>query len=174
MLLVPSALPKISRRRALVSAAALAVLGVAAAGCADPPPSPDLADLAALLDRARADSKLASAAAAAQPAQSAQARALTTVASERSAHAQALTDELVRMAGTKAPTAQPSATSTTTPASGAPAPAPTVADVINALKQSGQEATTLAARLSGYRAGLVGSIAAACVAAYTVALGGAQ
>lgn len=174
MLLVPSALPKISRRRALVSAAALAVLGVAAAGCADPPPSPDRADLAAQLDRARADSKLASAAAAAQPAQSAQARALTTVASERSAHAQALTDELVRMAGTKAPTAQPSATSTTTPASGAPAPAPTMADVINALKQSGQEATTLAARLSGYRAGLVGSIAAACVAAYTVALGGAQ
>ncbi|OBC14357.1 hypothetical protein A5784_30675 [Mycobacterium sp. 852013-50091_SCH5140682] len=174
---MPSALPKISRRRALVSAAALAVLGVAAAGCADPPPSPDLADLAAQLDRARADSKLASAAAATQPAQSAQARALTTVASERSAHAQALTDELVRMAGTKAPTAQPSASAsstTTTPASGAPAPAPTVADVINALKQSGQEATTLAARLSGYRAGLVGSIAAACVAAYTVALGGAQ
>ncbi|MCV7157342.1 hypothetical protein [Mycolicibacterium brisbanense] len=174
MLLVPSALPKISRRRALVSAAAVAVLGVTAAGCADPPPSPDLADLAAQLDRARSDSKLASDAAAAQPPQSAQARALTTVASERSKHAQALTDELVRMAGTKAPTAQPSASSTTTPTSGAPAPAPTVADVIGALKQSGQEATTLAARLSGYRAGLVGSIAAACVAAYTVALGGAQ
>ncbi|WP_087078358.1 hypothetical protein [Mycobacterium dioxanotrophicus] len=175
MLLVPSALPKISRRRALVSAAALAVLGVAAAGCADPPPSPDLADLAAQLDRARADSKLASDAAAAQPPQSSQARALTTVASERSAHAQALTDELVRMAGTKAPTAQPSASSsTTTPPSGAPAPAPTAADVINALKQSAQEATTLADRLSGYRAGLVGSIAAACTAAYTVALGGGQ
>jgi hypothetical protein len=151
------------------------VLGATAAGCGQPPPPPDLADLAAQLDRARADSKLASDAADAQPPQSSQARALTTVAAERTAHAQALSDELVRMVGTKAPTAQPSASSTTTaPASGNPAPAPTVADVINALKQSAQESTTLAARLSGYRAGLVGSIAAACTAAYTVALGGGQ
>lgn len=178
MLHVPSALPKISRRRALFSAAALALLGATTAGCGQPPPSPDLADLAAQLDRARADSKLAAEAAGALRAQSPQVRALTVVAAERSAHAQALSDELVRMAGTKAPTAEPStsaatSTSTATPASG-PAPAPTVADVIRALKQSAQDATELAARLSGYRAGLIGSIAASCTAAYTVALGGAQ
>jgi hypothetical protein len=174
---VPSALPRISRRRALFSAAAVALLGATAVGCGQPPPSPDLADLAAQLDRARADSKLASDAAGAQPPQSPQVRALTAVAAERSAHAQALTDELVRMAGTKAPTAQPSTSaSTTAPASGSPAPAPkvTVSDVINSLKQSAQDATQLTARLSGYRAGLIGSIAASCTAAYTVALGGAQ
>jgi hypothetical protein len=175
MLHVPSALPKISRRRALFSAAALALLGATTAGCGQPPPSPDLADLAAQLDRARADSKLASEAAGAQQAQSPLGRALTVVAAERSAHAQAISDELVRMAGTKAPTAQPSTSaSTSASASGSPAPAPTVADVINALKQSAQGATQLAARLSGYRAGLIGSIAASCTAAYSVALGGAQ
>jgi hypothetical protein len=49
-----------------------------------------------------------------------------------------------------------------------------VANVAAALKQSADQATGLAARLSGYRAGLVGSIAASCTAAYTVALGGVQ
>src|SRR5690242_10896104 len=119
MLHVPSALPKISRRRALLSAAALALLGATSAGCGHPPPSPDLAELAAQLDRARADSKLAAEAAGALRPQSPQLRALTVVAAERTAHAQALSDELVRMAGTKAPTAQPSTTSSTpAPASG--------------------------------------------------------
>ena len=175
MLHVPSALPKISRRRALFSAAALALLGATTAGCGQPPPSPDLAELAAQLERARADSKLAAEAAGTLRAQSPQLRGLTVVAAERTAHAQALSDELVRMAGTKAPTAQPSTSSSTpAPASGSPAPAPTVADVITALKQSAQDATQLAPRLSGYRAGLIGSIAASCTAAYTVALGGAQ
>jgi hypothetical protein len=86
------------------------------------------------------------------------------VASERSAHAQALSDELVRIAGTKAPTATP--TTTTVP----PAKAPTTEDVIAALRQSADAAGQLAATQSGYRAGLLGSIAASCTAAYTVAL----
>jgi hypothetical protein len=47
---------------------------------------------------------------------------------------------------------------------------PTTADVIAALRQSAESAAELAVKFSGYRAGLVGSIAAACTAAYTVAL----
>ena len=60
----------------------------------------------------------------------------------------------------------PRATSTTA----APAKAPTAQDVIAALRDSAASATELAAKTSGYRAGLLGSIAASCTAAYTVAL----
>jgi hypothetical protein len=42
--------------------------------------------------------------------------------------------------------------------------------VIAALRESADAATQLAANQSGYRAGLLGSIAAACTAAYKVAL----
>ncbi|MFN3004809.1 hypothetical protein [Mycolicibacterium wolinskyi] len=172
--LVPSALTNISRRRALFSAAALALLGASAAACGTTPPPPELADLTAQLDRARADSKLAADAAAALPPQAPAARALTAVADERSAHAQALSDELTRMTG------ELPASTTAAPTSASPAPtadpdqAPSVDDVVDALEQSAKSATDLAPRLSGYRAGLVGSIAASCTAAHTVALGGAR
>lgn len=162
MLQVPSALTNFSRRRALFSAAALALLGATAA-CGTTAPPPELPDLTAQLDRARADSTLAGAAAAAVPAQ---ARVLTAVAAERSAHAKALSDELIRMTGDQPAAAAPSATPTTS--------APAVDDVVNALKESAQSAADLAARLSGYRAGLLGSIAASCTAAYSVALGGVR
>jgi hypothetical protein len=162
MLLVPSYPPTVSRRRVLLGAAGLAVLGAAAAACGASPPSPEVDELAAQLNRARADSQLATdAAAAARPPI---AQALTTVASERSAHAQALSNELVRMVGKDAPTTTPS--SSTAP----PANAPTTADVIGALRQSADSATQLAATMSGYRAGLLGSIAASCTAACSVAL----
>jgi hypothetical protein len=147
----------------LVGAAGLALLGSTAAACASSPPPPALDELAAQLDRARADSQLAKDAAAATPPPPT-AQALTEVASERSAHAQALSDELVRMAGKDAPTT--TATSTTAQ----PAKAPTTQDVIAALRQSADSAAELAAKQSGYRAGLLGSIAASCTAAYTVAL----
>lgn len=162
MLHVPSSPPTISRRQILLSAAALTLLGTAAA-CGEPAPPPEVGELAAQLDRARADSQLATDAAAATPPPPT-AQALTTVASERSAHAQALSDELVRMVGKKAPTA----VSTTTTA--APAKAPSTEDVIAALRQSADAAAQLAATQSGYRAGLLGSIAASCTAAYSVAL----
>ncbi|MDV3125213.1 hypothetical protein M1247_09855 [Mycobacterium sp. 21AC1] len=170
MLHVPSAQIMISRRRALFSAAALALVGAAAA-CGSKPPPPELADLTAQLDRARADSKLATDAAAALPPQSPQTRALTAVATERRDHAQALSDELVRMTGDSAESfEEPSTTET----SDAPKPPPAVRDVVDALKESAQSTTDLAAKLSGYRAGLLGSIAASCTAAYSVALGGAR
>ncbi|MFG1929706.1 hypothetical protein ACGFK1_03490 [Mycobacterium sp. NPDC048908] len=167
MLHVPSLPPTVSRRQILFSATVLALLGGAAAGCGEPPPPPEVGELAAQLDRARADSQLASDAASATPPPPT-AQALTAVASERAAHAQALSDELVRMAGSKAPTA--TSTTTTAPA----AKPPTTADVIAALRQSADTATELATTQSGYRAGLLGSIAASCIAAYTVALAPAK
>jgi hypothetical protein len=163
MLHVPSPQPTVSRRRVLFGATALALLGSTAAACGSRPPPPEVDELAAQLDRARADSQLASDAATATPPPPT-AQALTAVSSERAAHAQALSDELVRMAGKDAPTT--TATSTTAP----PAKAPTTEDVIAALRQSADSATELAAKQSGYRAGLLGSIAASCTAAYAVAL----
>lgn len=159
---MPSSPPTVSRRQILFSAAALALVTTAAA-CGEPPPPPGVDELAAQLDRARADSQLASDAAAPKPPPPT-AQALTAVANERSAHAQALSDELVRMVGKKAPTASP--TTTTVP----PAKAPTTEDVIASLRQSADAAAQLAATQSGYRAGLLGSIAASCTAAFSVAL----
>ncbi|WP_199178107.1 hypothetical protein [Mycobacterium hubeiense] len=161
MLLVPSALPILSRRRVLFGAAALALLGATASACGSTPP-PELDDLTAQRDRALADSQLAKdAAAGARPQQ---AKALTVVADERSEHARALSEELIRMVGDDAPT------TTTTSTTAAAAKPPTSDDVVDALKQSAESAAKLAAQLSGYRAGLLGSIAAACTAAHTVML----
>jgi hypothetical protein len=141
-----------------------ALLGAAVTGCgASPPPAPDPLEQQAEL--ARQDSALAAAAAKVAP--PALAPALTEVAAERARHATALTQEIARVAGT------PSATTSTTPpttTSAVSAPPPTAADVTAALRSSADSATKLAATLSGYRAGLLGSVAASCVTAYTVAL----
>ena len=129
---------------------------------ASPPPPPDLDDLIAQLDLARSDSELASdAATAAGP----ELRpALSAVSSERSDHAQALSDEIARLTG-EATSSAPTTTTSATQAN-----APTAKDVVAALRKSADSAGQLAAQLSGYRAGLLGSIAASCTAAYTVAL----
>lgn len=176
MFTVPSAHADISRRRVLFSAAALALLGATAAACSTTTPQPEVDDLTAQWERARADSALAADAAAAQPPQAPAARALNAVAADRSAHAKALSDELTRMTG-----ATPADSATATKSTAKPAPgaepdtaAPGVDDVVHALKESADRAAGLARRLSGYRAGLLGSIAASCTAGYTVALGGAQ
>lgn len=174
---MPSAHADISRRRVLLSAAALALLGATAAACSTTTPQPEVDDLTAQWDRARADSALAAEAAAAQPPQAAATRALNAVASDRSAHAKALADELTRMTGSAPADTAASTTRSapkTTPSAGADTSAPGVGDVVNALKESADRAAGLARRLSGYRAGLLGSIAASCTAAHTVALGGAQ
>jgi len=163
MLHVPRPPSTVSRRHLMFGAAALALLGSTVAACGSPPPPPDVDELTVQLDRARADSQLATDAAAATPPPPT-AQALTAVASERSAHAQALSDELVRILGTNAPT------TTTTTTTAQSAKAPTTDDVIAALRQSADAATQLATKQSGYRAGLLGSIAASCTAAYTVAL----
>lgn len=174
---MPSAHADISRRRVLASAAALALLGATAAACGTTTPQPEVDDLTAQWERARADSALAAEAAAAQPPQAAATRALNAVASDRSAHANALAEELTRMTGA-APTDTATSTVRSTPKAapntGADPSAPGIDDVVNALKESADRAAGLARTLSGYRAGLLGSIAASCTAAHTVALGGAQ
>ena len=162
MLHVPSLNPTVSRRRVLVGAAALALLSGPVVACASSTPPPEVDELAAQLERARTDSQLATDAAAAARGEIAE--VLTAVASERSAHAEALSNELVRLQGADAPTT--TATSTTAE----PARTPNVQDVIGALEASAQSAADLATNSSGYRAGLLGSIAAACTAAFTVAL----
>ena len=164
----PSPFAGIPRRRVLVGGARglalFALLGAAATACGtNPPPEPDPLEQQAEL--ARRDSELAAAAAKAAP--PALAPALTEVAAERGRHATALTDEVARLAGTTTV-----ATSTTSPTttSAVAAPPPTVADVVAALRSSADSATKLAPTLAGYRAGLLGSIAASCVTAYSVAL----
>jgi hypothetical protein len=150
----------------LVGAAALAAVGATGVACGKPSPPPELADLTTQLDMARSDSQLASDAAdAAKPPQR---PALAAVSSDRSKHAEALSNEIARLTGE--PATSTSVTTTTSATAAAQASAPTTKDVVAALKKSAESAGQLAVRMSGYRAGLLGSIAASCTAAYTVAL----
>jgi hypothetical protein len=155
-----------NRRRVLAGGIAVAVLGVAAPACSSsPPPPPAVDELEAQLSLARRDSELANAAAVGAPQQIG--AALTEVAAERTRHAQALTTEIARLAVSPTSTSAQTATPTTTNAA---APPPPLADVVRSLKASADSAGELAAASSGYRAGLLGSIAAACTASYSVAL----
>jgi hypothetical protein len=168
----PGPMPVLNRRRLLASGGrgvlALALVGIAAVACGrSDPPAPD--PLEAELAAARQDSDLAAAAAKAAP--PAVAARLREVAAERNRHASALVEELARAAGKPTPTETTSATaSAAPPPSEKPVPPPTVGDVVAALKKSADNATNLLPTLSGYRAGLMGSIAAACTTAFTVAL----
>ena len=157
--------PIVSRRRALVGGAALALLGMAVPACSSPPAPPAVDELEAQLTLARRDSELATAAAvgASQPVNA----ALTEVAAERTKHAQALTTEIARLAVNPTSTSRETTTpTTTTPA----APPPPLADVVRSLRASADSARQLAGTSSGYRAGLLGSITASCTASYSVAL----
>ena len=164
---MPSAIPAVSRRHVLLGAVALAVVSATASACGAPPEPPKVDELESQLDLARRDSDLAKAAAAAG---SSHAPALTVVADERADHAKALIQEIARATGTP-----PSSTETTSPAgttitSPASTPPPSLSDVTAALRNSADSASQLAAKLSGYRAGLLGSIAASCTTAVTVPL----
>jgi len=180
----------LSRRRVLAGAGrgllALAFGGTAAAACASKPSGPD--PLEAELSAARTDSELA--AAAAKAAAPAMVPALIEVSTERARHATAIVEELSRAAGrptptpgaeTTAPTAgattgspptgsPPTGSPPTGGASTPPAPPPSLGDVVTALRRSADDAATLAPTLSGYRAGLMGSIAAACTTSWMVGL----
>lgn len=159
--------PVFSRRRVLAGATTLAVLGITGSACRSQPAPPAVDELESQLKLARHDSELAAAAAVRAPRPVG--AALTQVASERAKHAQALSTEIARVAGT--PTSTPSETPSRTPAgSAAAAPPPSLSDVVNSLRASAASAGRLATTSSGYRAGLLGSIDAACTAAYTVAL----
>lgn len=164
---MPSPVPVVNRRRVLAGGAAIAVLGAVAPACSSPPPPPAVDELESQVALARHDSDLATEAAAAAAPPPIR-PALTEVASERSQHAQALATEIARVSGK--PTSTSSETTSPAPTSQALAPPPSVSDVINSLRASAGSAAQLATSLSGYRAGLLGSISAACTAAYTVAL----
>jgi hypothetical protein len=159
---MPGAVRPISRRRVLIAAAALSAIGATASACGSPTPQPE--ELAPQLDLARRDSQMAGAAAtAAGPFYG---PLLNVVADERAAHAKALSQEIARAAGETTTSSQAAAP---TP-SGSAAPPPSRTDVMAALRESADSAAKLAANLSGYRAGLLGSIAASCTASVTVPL----
>ncbi len=164
---LPAVRPVLTRRRALAGAAALAVFGMGVPACGSPPVPPPVDELESQLRLARHDHELAAAAAAA--AAKPVSAALTQVAAERAQHAQALTTEIARLAVNPTSTSS-EASSPTTTSSAAPTPPPPLSDVLNSLRASAASAGQLATTSSGYRAGLLGSIAAACTAAYTVAL----
>jgi len=162
--------PSLSRRRVLTGAGrgllALAFVGTAAAACGSKPTGPD--PLEAELSAARNDSELA--AAAAKAAAPAMVPALIEVSTERARHASAIIEELARAAGKPTPTPGAETTSPTATSPAAVVPPPSLGDVISALRRSADSAATLAPTLSGYRAGLIGSIAAACTTSWTVGL----
>jgi hypothetical protein len=145
------------------------VLGIAVPACSSAPPAPPAVDeLVSQLTLARRDSELAAAGAAVAP--QPVSAALTEVAAERTRHAQALTTEIARLAVNPTSTSRETTSPTTTTTSAAAAPPPPLADVVRSLRASAASASQLASTSSGYRAGLLGSIAAACTASYTVAL----
>ena len=160
-------LTAIDRRRVLTSAGILALLAVApACGAAPIPPPADALEAQRLL--ALHDSELAAAAGTALsgPDDAALATALAQVSLERADHARALATEISRASGR--PT--PETSQTSTPADAPDAPAPTVSQVVNALRAAADSSGKLAISSSGYRAGLLASIAASCTAAYAIAL----
>ncbi len=163
----PGIEPVVTRRQVLAGGVALAALSIAAPACSSPPAPPAADELEGQLTLARQDSELATAAAVGTDQEVG--RALQQVAAERSQHAQALTTEIERLAPTSSATTSPTTTTTTT-TSAAAAPPPPLASVVTSLKTSADSARQLASTSSGYRAGLLGSIAASCTASYTVAL----
>jgi hypothetical protein len=141
----------------LAGGAALAVLGVGVSACGQSPPkAPTAEDLLGPRDQAWHDSTLAAAAATALGLAPQVAAALSVVATQRAAHARALSTEISRVAN------KPISSTSETPS---PSPA-----VIDALRASAESATRLVATSAGYRSGLLASIAASCTASYTVAL----
>lgn len=168
---MPGTVPVVSRRRMLAGSAALAALGITAAACGTQPAQPPEPDpLLEQLSLAQHDSELAAAAASGES--SAVAAALQQVATERAEHAKALATEIDRVAGTATSTSSSTIATTSGPpqATGTPGTPPTLPDVVNSLRASATSARRQASTLSGYRAGLLGSIAASCTAAYTVGL----
>ncbi|WP_460725882.1 hypothetical protein [Nocardia heshunensis] len=150
-----------NRRAALrlAGGGALAVTTVGAlAACAkdDKPKPPD--PLIAQETSARTDAAAATAAIATNPDK---AGALQIIATQRTAHADALRTEIDRAVGVYGDGTLPSRrTPPVTPA--APVPPPAVAAVRTQLQQSQRSAADLSVQLSGYRAGLVSSISASC------------
>ncbi|WP_433202295.1 hypothetical protein ACQP1G_11960 [Nocardia sp. CA-107356] len=168
--------PRIVDRRTALRLAGGTTVGAlaigAVAGCTDKKvyePDP----LAAQEVLARADAAAATAAIAVTPQQHA---ALTAIANERTEHADALRAEINRVIGVYGDGTTPAhrTRELTPPASGASAGAsgtaapptqpPSIDELRTRLTKSQQSAGDLARTQSGYRAGLLASISAACAA----------
>lgn len=89
------------------------------------------------------------------------------IADQRTAHADALDTEIARL--TPPPTVSETAAAATGTAE--PVPAPALTDLSTALSDAGRSAADDARALSGYRAGLLGSISAACTLASAAVAG---
>lgn len=154
----------LSRRDLLIGGAALGVAVVAVACQQTPDVKPEVDALQAQIDLAVRDAATATATATAG-ANAELAPTLNAIAGIRTAHAAALTQELSRIPG--AETTTRSTSSATTTASAAPPP---VDKLKTQLKDSAHAAMDLATTQSGYRAGLLASISAACASAAEVDL----
>ncbi|MEU4315832.1 hypothetical protein [Nocardia sp. NPDC024068] len=154
--------PQRMNRRAALRVAGGGAMGLLAipalAACAeDPITEPDV--LAAQEFSARADAAAAAAAITIDPARG---PALNTIAAERTAHADALRTEIDRAVGVYGDGTTPlvrTPSPTTTPAPAAP---PSIDALRDQLTSSQRAAADLAVTQSGYRAGLLASISAAC------------
>ncbi|MBY6385125.1 hypothetical protein EEB12_03095 [Rhodococcus sp. WS1] len=137
------------------TAAALGAAAFSLSACTDTGTAEAAAEvdqLTAQAERARSDAAAATAAIALAPDKSA---SLTTISAERTAHALELDAEIARAAGGGATTTAPPSTSV--------ANAPTGVDTLRtSLNDSARSAADLARTMSGYRAGLLGSISASC------------
>ncbi|GAA4816119.1 hypothetical protein [Tomitella cavernea] len=144
----------------MLGGGALAVVGVTTAACTVGSPAPEVDPLQSLADQAGTDAAYAARLTAADPDR---AQALQEIAAERRAHADALTAEIHRAAGTTPDTTD---ATTTVPASDPSAPlAPPTLDGLRAqLADSRRSAADAVPDLTGYRAGLVGSVGASCAA----------
>ncbi|MDS1112808.1 hypothetical protein RD149_03420 [Gordonia westfalica] len=144
-------------RGGLVVGVAVAGLGaVSVSGCSTGPSEETITAerLTPLVRSALADEKSARAIV---PAEAGYAAALTVVADQRAEHARALREEIIRLDQDVATTLDQPAPST----SPAPATPPTLVGFRTDLERSSGEARDVAISLSGYPAGLVGSVAAA-------------
>ncbi|WP_330179220.1 hypothetical protein OHB26_22330 [Nocardia sp. NBC_01503] len=149
-------------RRAVLRLAGGGVLAVAAVGALSActrEHAPELPDpLLAQEESARSDAAIAQAAIATNPDK---AGALQIIATQRGAHADALRAEIDRAIGSYGDGTVPSKR-VAPPTPTVPVPPPPVTQLRASLSQAQRSAADLATQLSGYRAGLLGSISAAC------------
>lgn len=171
--LSPPVSSALTRRQALVrGAAVLGVVGTGAvfAGCSTssgPDASTRTAQQLAPLARAAGEDAVAARALAVQTPD--RAAALRVIADERDVHARSLTDEVSRLSADLVPSASPP--STVTP-SGPAAPVVTTVDALRGRLSGARAASAdLAVTSDGYRAGLLGSIAASLTTLVEVQLG---
>ncbi|WLP91160.1 MULTISPECIES: hypothetical protein [Gordonia] len=174
--IAPAPHPASPNRRAVLRGGLVIGAGVVVAAtvsACESGPTPNQTTAEALLPLARSADADAAAARDLAPRVTEYSAALTVVADQRTRHAQALTAEITRLdqdiAARVSETASPSAPVTPTPT--APAGTATLDDLRTALTSSAKSARQAAISLSGYSAGLAGSVSASTTTLVEVQLG---